>query len=140
MQIHAHIYIYMLDTYRCNEQQTSEVFFTNMYLSLYCKGSKRVTQGLRVRGSWRPNRNCNILTPTLMAVNMCLSRSPDTQPEALGPTLLAFSTTSYSATSLVPKLHRVSRGPLRPGVAFPTTSRIYFRPISNWNCLDVCLD
>ena len=23
-----------------------------------------------MRGSWRPNRNCNILTPTLMAVNV----------------------------------------------------------------------
>ena len=28
---------------------------TNICLSLYCKGSKRVTQGLYVRGSWRPN-------------------------------------------------------------------------------------
>ena len=28
----------------------------NIYLSLYCKGSKRFTQGLRVRGSWRPKR------------------------------------------------------------------------------------
>ena len=46
------------------------LLYKNMYLSLYCKGSKRVTQGLRVRGSWRPNRNCNILTPTLMAVNV----------------------------------------------------------------------
>ena len=27
-----------------------------MYLSLYCKGSKRVTRGFTVRGSWRPNR------------------------------------------------------------------------------------
>ena len=26
-----------------------------IYLSLYCKGSKRVTQGLRVSGSWRSN-------------------------------------------------------------------------------------
>ena len=26
--------------------------------------------GFTVRGSWRPNRNCNILTPTLMAVNV----------------------------------------------------------------------
>ena len=26
-----------------------------IYLSLYSKGSKRVTQGLHVRGSWRPN-------------------------------------------------------------------------------------
>ena len=31
-----------------------------MYLSLYCKGSKRVTQGLHVRGSWRLIRNCNM--------------------------------------------------------------------------------
>ena len=29
-----------------------------------------VIQGLRVRGSWRPNRNFNILTPKLMAVNV----------------------------------------------------------------------
>ena len=40
-----------------------------MYLSLYCKGLKRVTQGLRVRRSWRPNKDCNILTPTLMAIS-----------------------------------------------------------------------
>ena len=53
LQIHVHIYIYMLDTYRRNDKQTQEDFF--IYLSLYCKGSKRVTQGLRVRGSWRPN-------------------------------------------------------------------------------------
>ena len=60
-----------------------------MYLSLYCKGSKRVTQGLRVRGSWRPNRNCNILTPTPMAVNVVsFSFSRDAQPEAQRPTLL----------------------------------------------------
>ena len=31
---------------------------------------QKVTQGLGVRGSWRPNRNFNILTPTLMAVNV----------------------------------------------------------------------
>ena len=27
-------------------------------------------QGLRVRGSWRPNKDCNILTPTLMAISV----------------------------------------------------------------------
>ena len=43
-----------------------------MYLSLYCKGLKKVIQGLRVRGSWRPNINCNILTPKVMAVNVCV--------------------------------------------------------------------
>ena len=35
--------------------KTHADFFNNIYLSLYCKGSKRVTQGLRVRGSWRSN-------------------------------------------------------------------------------------
>ena len=104
LQIHAHVYIYMLDTYRRNEQQTREVFFTNMYLSLYCKGSKRVTQCLRVRGSWRPNRNCNILTPLLWPSALCLSRSPDAQPEARRSTLLGdgFLYCILSASSLDP--------------------------------------
>ena len=31
------------------------LLYKNIYLSLYCEGSKRVTQGLHVRGSWRPN-------------------------------------------------------------------------------------
>ena len=67
--IHAEIYIYILDTYRRNDKDAGRLLYKYVYLSLYCKGSKRVTQGLRVRGSWRPNRNCNILTP-LMAVNV----------------------------------------------------------------------
>ena len=76
-----------------------------MYLSFYYKGSKRVSQGLRVRGSWRPNRSCNILTPLLWLSTLCLSRSPDAQPEALGPTLLGdgFLYCVLSATSLDPK-------------------------------------
>ena len=55
---------------------------------------------------------------------LCLSRSPDAQPEALGSTLLGagFLYCILSATSLVPKFHRGSQGPPRPGVAFPTTS------------------
>ena len=31
------------------------LLYKNIYLSLYCKGSKRVVQSLRVRGSCRPN-------------------------------------------------------------------------------------
>ena len=85
--------------------KTQEDFFRKIYTSHFiCKGTKRVTQGLRVRGSWRPNINCNILTPKLMAVNV-----------------VSFCTL---ASSLVPKLHRGSRGPLRPGVAFLTTSHL----------------
>ena len=59
-----------------------------MYPSLYCKGSKRVTQGFTVRGSWRPN-NCNVLTPTLMVVIVVsLSFSRTAQLEAQGPSSL----------------------------------------------------
>ena len=59
-----------------------------MYFSLYCKGSKRVTQGLRVRGSQRPNRTEIFWHPLLWPSTLCLSRSLDAQPEALGSTLL----------------------------------------------------
>ena len=41
-----------------------------MYLSLYCKGLKRVTQDFTVRGSWRLNKDCNILTPLFMAISV----------------------------------------------------------------------
>ena len=41
-----------------------------MYLSLYCKGSKRVTQGFMVRGSWRPNITATFWPSSLMAVSV----------------------------------------------------------------------
>ena len=90
-----------------------------------CKGSKRVTQGLRVRGTWRPNRNFNILTPLLWPSALCLSCSPEAQPEAQRPTRLGdgFLYCILSTTSLGPN----SIGgpePLRPGVDFLTTSRL----------------
>ena len=69
-----------------------------MYLSLYCKGSKSVTQGLRVRGSWRANRNYNILTPNLWASTLCLSRSPgrfNRRPRGSLCWVMAFFTASY---------------------------------------------
>ena len=40
---------------RHNDKGRVKTSLTNMYLSFYCKGSKRVTQGVRVSGSWRPN-------------------------------------------------------------------------------------
>ena len=86
---------------------------------------KGVTQGLRVRGSWRSNRNFNTLTPNLWPSTLCLSRSPR---------LLNQSPSAYSAGWWLPLLHLISifswpqfirapsPKPLRPGVAFPTTS------------------
>ena len=86
-----------------------------------------------MRGSWRPNRNCNILTPTVMVVNVVsFSFSRAAQPEAQRPRgplcwVMAFFTASYQQLLWTP----TCRGPLRPGVAFPTTS--YQQLISNWS-------
>ena len=95
-----------------------------MYLSLYCKGSKRVTQGFTMRGSWRPNRTAIFWPPLLWPSALCLSRSPGLlNQRPRGPALcwmMAFFTTSYH--QLLSKTPSGSRGPLRPGVAFPTTS------------------
>ena len=57
-------------------------------------------------------QNWNILTPLLWPSTLCLSRSPDAQPEALGSTLLGagFLYCILSASSLVPN----SSGPQAP--------------------------
>ena len=85
--IHAG-YIYMLDTYRRNElirrkhdndacddrdammkthagRKTQEDFFNNILPLTLLQGFERVVHGLRMRGCWRPNTNCNFLTPLL---------------------------------------------------------------------------
>ena len=59
------IHIYILDTYRHEDKvagindarwKTQEDFFIKYFTSHFiCKVSERVTQSLRVRGSWRPN-------------------------------------------------------------------------------------
>ena len=99
-----------------------------MYLSLYCKGSKRVTQGLRVRGSWRPNRNWNILTPTVSVVSFLFSRAA--QPDAKRPTLLGdgFLYCILSATSLDPNSSGAPRAPLAwPGFPYHILSATYLQ-------------
>ena len=53
-----HIYIYWIHTdamIKTQWKDAGRLLYKNIYLSLYCKGSKRVTQGLHVRGNWRPN-------------------------------------------------------------------------------------
>ena len=105
----------------------------NMYLSLYCKGSKRLFDVLWWEGAGDRTK-LQHFDPTLMAVGVVFfSFSRAAQPEAQGPSSLLDDDFLYcilSATSLDPK----SIGgpePLQPGVAFPTTSRLY----SNSNCL-----
>ena len=68
-------------------------------------------QGLRVRGSWRPNRTAIYWPQLLWSSALCLSRS-----------LLAFSTASYH--QLVWSLNSIGgpEGPFCWVVDFPTTS------------------
>ena len=47
-----------------------------MYFSFYCKGSKKVSQGFTVRGSWRPTETAIYWPPLLWPSALCLSRSP----------------------------------------------------------------
>ena len=81
-----------------------------------------------MRGSWRPNRTAIYWPPLLWPWVLCLSRSPgllNRRPR--GPALcwmMAFFTASYHQLHWTPT-HQGPRGPLWPGVAFPTTSRLY---------------
>ena len=89
---------------------------TFLYLSFYCKGSKRVTQGLRVRWSWTPsNINWNILTPffKLMAVNVVSFSFFWCSTGALGSTLMGagFLYCILSASSLDPNSSGLPEGP-----------------------------
>ena len=80
--------------------------------------------------------------PKLMAVNVVSLSFSWCSTGGPGSTLLGdgFFYCILSATSLVPKLHRGSRGPPRPGVTFPTTSRLPPTGTRTQLALDFCHD
>ena len=85
-----------------------------MYLSLYCKDSKRFTQAFTVRGSWT---TAIYWSQLLWPSALCLSRSTwllNRRPSLLGA---GFLYRILSPTGL--QTHWGSRGPLLPGGGFP---------------------
>ena len=104
-----------------NDKRTSEDFFRKIYTSHFivmfvCERELETEQ------------NCNILTPLLWPSAFCLSCSPDAPPKARGLSFLLSAGFLYhilSPTGL--RNYWGPRGPLRPGVAFPTTS--YQQPL-----------
>ena len=108
------------------------LLYKYMYLSLYCKGSKRVTHGLRVRGSWRPNRTA-IYWPhsygcqrcVFLVLQGCSTGGP-------GAHSASFLYCILSATSLDPN----SSGPRDPKAwcGFPYHISSITRLFSNCNC------
>ena len=89
--IHAEIYIYILDTYRRNDNRrsnkrrmikTQEGRRKKTSLEKYSpltllQGIESVVQGLHVGGCWRPDINFIFWPPRLMTVTLCLSCSLD---------------------------------------------------------------
>ena len=123
-------------------KQTQEDFF-NKYvpLTLFVRFEK-VIQGFTVRGSWRPNRTEIFWPPLFWPSTLCLSRSPDAQPEALGPLcwVLVFFTASYQQLLWSPNSIGVPEGLLaRVWLSLP---HLVYNSVSssNCNCLDFCLD
>ena len=119
---------YILDTYRRNDNdaiiKTQEDFFNNIYLSLYCKGSRRLFKVCVWEGA-RDRTQTVIFWPQTYGHQRCvflvlliLNR------RSWGPLcwVLAFFTASYQHLLWTP-IHQGPK-PLRPGVAFPTTSRL----------------
>ena len=105
-------------------KQTNEVFFNKVYTSHFIVRVRKGSSRFACERELETEQNCNILAPTLTAVSVVsFSFSRAAQPEAQRPTLLAFSTTSYQQLLWTPTHHGLP-GPLRPGVAFPTTSRL----------------
>ena len=104
-----------------------------MYLSLYCKGSKRVTQNLRVRGSWRLNITAIYWPPPSYGRLRCVFLGLQGCSTG-GPFCWVRAFSIASCHQRVSKHHRGSRGPLRPGVAFPTTSyqQLLWIPTQSW--------
>ena len=135
-----------------------------MKTSLTKYTSPFICKGLRVRGSWRPNINCNILTPTLMAVNVvsfsfswCSTRGPEAHSAGWwlsllhlisifsGPQFnrgpwapLAWCGFPYHISSITPSDLQLQliRGPKAPSAWCGFTYHISSFSVSNsnWNC------
>ena len=81
----------------CNDKDAGRLLYKNIFISHFMQGVEKVVWGFTVRGSWRPNINCYILTPILWPATLGLSLSSGAQPEPWSPLcwVLAFFTASY---------------------------------------------
>ena len=116
--VHAEIYIYMLDTYWCNKlirrsnkrrRKTSLTIFTSHFITRVRKGCV----GFYCERELEIEHNCNILTPTFMAVNVVSFSFFWCSTGALGSTLLGagFLYCILSASSLDPNSSGLPEGP-----------------------------
>ena len=133
MHIHIYIYtcIYMQNESQChNNNGRAKTFRKYIPLNLFAR-FERVVWGFTVRGSWRPNGTAIYCPPLLWPSTLCLSRSPDAQPEAQGPSSLlddGFLCCILSATGLVPNSSGAPRSPSAwCGFPYHTLSATYLQ-------------
>ena len=130
--IHAEIYIYMLDTYRLNDNRRSDkdarkirrrkISLTNIfYLSLYCKGSKGLFKVCMWEGAGETEHKLHILTSTPYDRHVVSFLFSWCSTGGLGLTLLdaGFLYCILSASSLDPKLHQGFPRAPSVGCGFP---------------------
>ena len=118
---------------RRNNKDAGRLLYKYMYLSLYCKGSKRLIKVCVWEGAGDRTKTVTFWPPLLWPSTLCLSRSPDAQPEALGPTLLGdgFLYCILSASSLYPN----SSGPRGPfGLMWLSLPHLVYNSVSSSNC------
>ena len=140
--------VILSSTYMQNHNDTmiktdaGRLLYKYMYLSLYCKGSKRLLKVCVWEGAGDRTETSIFWPPVLWPSTLWLSCSPDAQLEAQRPTLLGagFLYCILSASSLDPN----SSGPQAPSAwcGFPYHISSISVSNSNWNmdCLDFCLD
>ena len=86
---HNQLYIYIYIQKHIDAIKTSGHSSLEKYTSHFIRKFERVTKGFTVwEVSWRRNKDCNILTPTLLAITVFLSRSSELLNRgAWGPSL-----------------------------------------------------
>ena len=127
--LYSHIHVhagYILTQWITDEWR---FFIKNMYLSLYCKGSKRLFKVLWWEGAGDRTETIIFWPPLPWPSTLCLSRSPDAQPEALGPLcwVMAFFTASYQQLLWSPNSIGVPEGP------FGRVVYLRLQLYCNWN-------
>ena len=109
--------------------QEGKLLYKNIYLSLYCKGSKRIVWGFTVRGSWRWSITAIFWPPQTYGRQRCVFLVlQGYSTGGPGPTLLGdgFLYCILSASSLDPN----SSGPQAPSAWYGFTYHI--SSPSNW--------
>ena len=117
----------MQDTYWLNDNRRVKTSLKNMYLSLYCKCSKRLFKVLLWEGVG-DQTELQYIDPhsyghqrcVFLILQGCSTRGPGAQLSAGWWLSLLHLISNFSG----PQLNRGPQGPLRPGVTFPTTSRL----------------